>query len=649
MARVDNIVYPARATAFLTFDAWRSSSLATVSTVTVGIAGQAEVDAFAADALDPSYVAGGSTVTGAGTFEDPYHFTLRPTGGWPATGLTLHAITLRFEEAPVADAMMEPAGYKERKPLRQFTGHCKEALDNLTANPSERTHPSWTPIELHMLVTTPTNASEVAEWDANKVKADALSPPMRCIPGTRVMPSGTTRASWFSLSYWATKAPQIVSFLSPRRAADDPQIELDLEGYGDGIEPSDTASVGHPGESYAAFVTASQPMFDALAAMDPPPIATMYPVVGFVLADMHYFVRRYVEVFGRDHVHYVNEVPSTCFDAVEIHRKQRNTGWLNLATTWNTNKATLEATLGGPCKFRNFEDADALRDWGALYTSAEQKALGDMLGIIQDVTRVTGDREQWGTAAARQGRTLHAANATRHAWHFPPSSLVNVFSVGEGTSVATIQKRGSASSYATGPCSDTLDLGGLRMGIAGSTFFCLEPAGVMPLDVDQPGGQAWTAVCKGQLPAGLAVDSSFLGQALVNVGNWNTYWRASDGAFVWERSGQTQVLATGIALGTDFRLAIARNGATTWKASVNGAAVVSWTAGANLTPRAHIQFGGGKTPGIFATGNMQGTAGFICKSLRTIWEVLSDANLQVAAGSLPASPDYPHNRWDNIA
>lgn len=546
---------------------------------------------------------------------------------------------------------LEPDGYKERKPLRQFTGHCKEALDNLTANPGERTHRVWAPVELHMLVTDVTSSTQLAEWDANKVKADALSPPMRCIPGARIMPSGTTRASWFSSSYWITAAAQVVPYLAARRAADDPTIEFDLEGYGDGYEPTDTGSAGHAGEDYPTFVAASQPMFDALSAMDPLPIAVMYPIVGFTLADLHYFARRFVEVLGRDRVHFVNEVPFSCFDAVEYNRKRTGTDWLQLSKSWNQNKASLEAALGGPCKFRNFEDGDWLRDWSGLFSSDEQKALGDMLGIMQDVTRVTGDREQWGTAAARQGRTLHAANATRHAWHFPPVSLSNVSSVGEGASLATVQKRGSASSYATGPCTDTLSLEGLRMGITGFTFTCLEPTGCMPLATDQPSGQAWTVVCKGRLPAGLAVDSSFLGQHLVNVSNWQVWWRSSDGALVWERNGQTQDLATGIALDTDFRLAIARDGATDWKASVDGAAVVSWTSGADLTPRAHIQFGGGRTPGVFLSGNMQGIPGFVCKSLRTIWEVLADADLRVAAGQFTGAapwPDYPHNRWDNV-
>lgn len=552
---------------------------------------------------------------------------------------------------------MEPVGYEERIPLRQFTAFCQNILDNLTAsqaahlaNPAlvdERTHRTWAPIELRMLVTNPTDAAQLAQWDANKVKADALDPAMRCIPGARVHGSGT-RALWFDIANWTTLAATIIPYLAARRAADDPQIELDIEGYGDGIEPSDNAAVGHPDESYPLFCIASQPFFDGLAAMSPPPIPTLYPVVNFDLAGMHYFTRRFVELFGRDRVHFVNEVPGNCFDAVELHRKRSNTDWWGLVTSWNTNKATLEGTLGGPCKFRNFMDADWLRDWGGLYTSGEQKALGNMLGIIQDVTRVTGDREQWGTAAARQGRTMHAANATRHAFHFPPVSLGNVFSVGEGASIATIQKRGSAGSYATGPCTDTLSLEGLRMGIAGQTFFAIEVPGSMPTTTDQPGGQAWTAACKAQLPGGLAIDSSFLGQCLVNVGNWQLYWRASDGAIVWERTAQTQVLATGIALATDFRLAIARNGNTAWKASVNGAAVVSWTAGANLTPIGHIQFGGGKTPGSLGVGNMQGTDGLIIKSLRTIWEVLADADLQVAAGSLPASLDYPHLRWDNI-
>src|SRR6185436_4592584 len=163
--------------------------------------------------------------------------------------------------------MTEPVGYEERIPLRQFTNYCVYILDNLAANPSERTHRTWTPVELHMLLTNLAIPANIAEWDANKVKADALSPPMRCIPGYRVMPPATTRASWFSLSYWTTLAASLVSFLAARRAADDPTIELDIEGYGDGYEPTDEGGVGHPAETYAAFVIASQPMFDALDAM----------------------------------------------------------------------------------------------------------------------------------------------------------------------------------------------------------------------------------------------------------------------------------------------------------------------------------------------------------------------------------------------
>ncbi len=100
---IENVVYPEAPFDFLEFDAYDSLPGLGLTQVLIRLGNEGTLEtgireaAYDEGALRGRYLAGGSTRTGAGTQADPYHFKIRPAGGWPVLPAgVLHDLLPRF-------------------------------------------------------------------------------------------------------------------------------------------------------------------------------------------------------------------------------------------------------------------------------------------------------------------------------------------------------------------------------------------------------------------------------------------------------------------------------------------------------------------------------------------------------------------------
>jgi hypothetical protein len=639
---VTPLVYPTKPSEFFVLTAQRSSALMVLSSIQISIGGTDLAPVLASGVLDAGYLAGGSTLSGSGVLGDPYQLSLRPEGNWPITGTKIHSIAIQAEESALpVNSSGEPPGYELRMPLRQYQGFVNPLAVNLIANPLERAG-VYAPVEAHQLVTSPQLASEITGWNTGKTRLLSLTPPMRTIPGFRIMASSGAADQWFDPVRIATATTNLgiiaaLRFQFPGDTAVGAEIELDIEDYITGIEPNESNITGH---TYAQFCTAWQSFFDLALSLVPIPVFITYPTVAWIdLQHMHLIQRRWVELAGRDYMHFVTESHGF-LETVSQYRMLRFTSFPSGVLGWNQDRGNMERDLGGPVKMRTFIEDDILRDTGAEFTPAVYGAFGRMAPIIQDWNRA--DRLFWGTPGCRHWTAMSTANKRNYQWHgIPLSSARNIMSTGELASVALTTYRSTVTTgnEALGPATID-DLLGSRLKIQnGYVYGVWRVAGVMPTTTPQ----AWTIILEGQVPVEIVVDTPILSQNVSNLKLWQTYIRASDSHLIWERmlTGETHDLGA-ISRDTTFKLAIARNGNTDWRWSLNGSVAANFTAGATIGANSLVVVGGGAVPGSgTSNGSLMSCNRFLQISFGIAPNAFSDADLKTASD---VTKPYPVGR-----
>jgi hypothetical protein len=98
---IENVVYPEDPQDFLEFDVYDVLPGLGLTQVLIQLGNESLREAaYDEGAFRGRYLAGGSTRTGAGTQGSPYHFKIRPAGGWPTLPSgQLHNLLPRFGDS----------------------------------------------------------------------------------------------------------------------------------------------------------------------------------------------------------------------------------------------------------------------------------------------------------------------------------------------------------------------------------------------------------------------------------------------------------------------------------------------------------------------------------------------------------------------
>lgn len=572
-----------------------------------------------------------STVTGAGTSADRMHFRVKPVRGWPEGSNVLR--TRIVEQGPqVGIDNPEPVGWESRYDYRQFQDATlmQAYLDNLAANPSIRaTHPHSNMTAQCMVQDT--DAPRLAGLDACVTKANALSPVMEIYPGIRVMPSTSSNlTTWCSLSHWEDMASKVETLLGYRQAGD-PRIALDAEAYGSAgfggsnNEPSVTTLTA-AGFTEAQFFTAMQPLVDVLLAADPLPVVLTYPhVVSATANDIASFTKRLLQTLGTKRVQILWE---DTFGATETHRLSPHVSFPFLQKNVRQNEGDFERFTGFyELKHRHVVDDDIIRAWAGLFSTVEN-SFGGLRGWIVDETKM--DRSSYGTPEGYVGTTVSTVNDIDYGWAFGGepllSTLVNPMSVGKQASIALPQFRGSASIQTAGLAAEP-DVSGLRLVSTISNPYGALRVSAMPTGASPNGANAWTTDQTIRIPSSLAADVPLLGQAFSNLALHQVYYDAGADAIKWVHrangvNSTPVTLLASPARDTDIRIILSRDGNDTWRWSVNGSAVATFSTGLAVTVSNSATWimGGGQTVATFGAGNnCESCDDLICVNQFLVW------------------------------
>jgi hypothetical protein len=98
---ITNVVYPEDPWDWLEFDVYDVTPGIGLNLVLVQLGNESLREAaYDEGEFHGRYLAGGSTLTGSGTDGNPYHFMLRPAGGWPTLPSgELHLLLPRFGDS----------------------------------------------------------------------------------------------------------------------------------------------------------------------------------------------------------------------------------------------------------------------------------------------------------------------------------------------------------------------------------------------------------------------------------------------------------------------------------------------------------------------------------------------------------------------
>jgi hypothetical protein len=529
-----------------------------------------------------------------------------PTGPTGPTGATGPA-GLAFSAG-----IREPTGSELRYMARQYGTLIGPILTNLTNNPSEYGVGSpWRETDWHSMLHDATSQYTTI-YNSVKAQAAAMSPPMKVIPGLRLMadaPSGGIEL-WCSLSRWTTMAAKVAIQLA-LRSDDDPRIDWDIEGYASSGLECTPGTLAAGGFTESDFTTAFQPVIDVLLAAtnsqgNPfPPVILLYPhVVTNSANDVASVTKRLFETIAP---HRVIVAWEDSFSLEFNYSQRKNTSWPSGVRTLRENEAKFETYAGyGKLQHCHVADDDGpYRDWGALWRANALFGYGTRRPWVFDNNR--GDLAQWGTPAMRIGTTLSTVNDVQFSWFFSPTDVGNPPSQGAGgTTTPLAQFRGGSINSALGPSVFNPNSGsygdpeGCRLVSTVTNPYGVLRTAIMPSASAPLGANVWTFDCSFQLPNTFYLNTTkpILSQCISNFISWQIYYDNATDSIKYQAKTSSSTtneitLLSNPSRDTTIRILLGRNGNDSWFYKVNTGTYTTFSNGATLSSNTIFIHGGG--------------------------------------------------------
>lgn len=615
---ISGVVYPTTSSEPLRFTVYATAP-AQVETITVTLADASTLAAFAAAALQGTFPAGGSTVSGAGTLASPYVFALRPDGGWPST-------VSRVELNATSGGLI--ALPTDLWDIRMHCGNSQGVafVNSLIADPA-RYATYYADGRLALLVTDPSDATDMNNMQYALEQAAIIGIPTTM--GTTMMANvaaigggALTFANGFlNVAQWQRNADYVTAMISRFGSlVTDNYFQCDLEAYFmTGVHSAPTLqALTDNGATLEDLRVAMTPFLNVIAASGMIPY--MYPAdPGDVMMPLISAVVNRAVV--SDEVSFLASVAKRVCD-----RDYEQYIGVKLAERSNL----ILAACGENTTHLPAVRDDILRLMGRDFRT-DYKALNARRGWIY--FRTNSDFAQIGTAAYYNHTSLRSYNDAKICWQWPTNYVGDIErTYGQAASRAIVGYRGDTAGSVVGPCpTKGYDDGGVRLDTPPSPYEYYE--------YRVEGGDAslatntFTIAGTFQIPAAqTGATKPVMGQSQNNLGLWQMYTEA-DKLRIAHNLGGTQPRTTmldPLVYDTDIKFILRRNG-TSWSWLVNAGTLTSVTANTTFTLD-RLLIGSGQNLATFPTNNtQQGCVGMLLKGHWRIWTLaLGDADMAAA-------------------